>query len=140
VIRFIVVTAFPPRSSRTRCGCTFAFRSACAWSRTCWRPAPAGTLDPFDHIEAEIYFADSKGKTGTRWIKVSRQQAIENGTGIVFEDQTIQIDVGALTTKYLTRPPFIALDFKRIRDGVEVYLGVKVRVPVREPLTKGEFG
>ncbi|MHC2567725.1 transposase-like protein [Rhizobium leguminosarum] len=43
VIRFIVATAFPLRSLRTRYGSTFAFRSACAWLRTCWRPAASSS-------------------------------------------------------------------------------------------------
>ncbi|BAB52665.1 transposase [Mesorhizobium japonicum MAFF 303099] len=49
VIRFIVATAFPPRSLRTRYGSTFAFRSACAWLRTCWRPAASSSrIRPFE--------------------------------------------------------------------------------------------
>ncbi|MGY3327897.1 transposase-like protein [Mesorhizobium sp. USDA 4775] len=49
VIRFIVATAFPPRSLRTRYVSTFAFRSACAWLRTCWRPAASSSrIRPFE--------------------------------------------------------------------------------------------
>ncbi len=49
VIRFIVATAFPLRSLRTRYGSTFAFRSACAWLRTCWRPAASSSrIRPFE--------------------------------------------------------------------------------------------
>lgn len=40
---------FPPRSLRTRYGSTFAFRSACAWLRTCWRPAASSSrIRPFE--------------------------------------------------------------------------------------------
>ena len=49
VIRFIVATAFPLGSLRTRYGSTFAFRSACAWLRTCWRPAASSSrIRPFE--------------------------------------------------------------------------------------------
>jgi hypothetical protein len=74
VILSTVATAFPPRSSRMRCGCTFASRSACAWSRTCW---PRGIIVTHQTIRtwAEKFgrhFADeirrqSAGRLGDRW-------------------------------------------------------------------------
>src|SRR6478672_2515972 len=39
----MLATAFRPRSSATRFGCTSASRSACAWSRRCWPPAASSS-------------------------------------------------------------------------------------------------
>lgn len=99
---------------------------------------PPGTLQPFDELEAEIYY-----QSQSPYLKNMLQRLLELTTasgGIAFSDQIIQVDIDAEWTKNLRGGVCLTLDFKRIRDGEEVYLGVKATFPIREPLTKGKFG
>jgi hypothetical protein len=50
---------------------------------------PPGTLEPFDQIEAELYWFTPTKHT-SRWIEISTQSADSVGR-IVFEDQTVEM-------------------------------------------------
>lgn len=84
---------FPPRSLRTRYGSTFAFRSACAWLRACWRPAASSSrIRPFeaarrnsDGISPErssdgqpAAWATNGISTNVSWLSVARS----SGSGV----------------------------------------------------------
>lgn len=93
---------------------------------------PDGTLEPFDELRSEIYASRDKFKHSNPVFVISSSTA-----GVIADGQTIQVDLTPAQTNVLRNWSHICLDFKRTRDGVETYLGVKATFPIREPLTKG---
>jgi len=96
---------------------------------------PDGTLESFDDVVSEI-----------EWYRIGFAHPIGRMTcstmagDIITDGQMITITIEEGRTALLLDGERIRFDFKRIRDGAEVYLGVRVNVPIIEPITKGALG
>lgn len=97
----------------------------------CWGQqfiAPDGTLRPGDELKVEM--RDKAGST-PRFILTS-------GAGLSFTDQTIQVDLTAEQSAYLSNATSLKFDFRVIREGeCDLYLSPIVTVPVVLPITQG---
>jgi hypothetical protein len=96
---------------------------------------PDGTLEPFDEVVSEIEWF-RKAST----CRSGRLSASTQAGSVILEGQMISITLDPEHTVQFRNSDSVALDFKRIRDGAEVYLGVKMTFPIIEPITKGALG